>query len=177
MKKYQSGGKTSQATKLPKGSEIKLPPYQHKKTYEGSPYKSAADSTSKANKIIELERDFLAKHKAMREKTPKWGVETPEVDAARKRYERDPDVANYRLNPQGKYYSSEDYMKIHEEGRKRPGQQSDKYKKGGTIKNPTAMKKQKTAPKKKMSAKELEAMKKANTPMMKYGGKMGKKPC
>jgi hypothetical protein len=30
---------------------------------------------------------------------------------------------------------------------------------------------------KKMSAKEMEAMKKAKTPMMKYGGKMGKKPC
>jgi len=49
--------------------------------------------------------------------------------------------------------------------------------KGGTIKNQTTMKK-KPAPKKKMSAKEMEAMKKANnTPMMKYGGKMGKKSC
>ena len=49
------------------------------------------------------------------------------------------------------------------------------YKQGGTI-NPTTMK-NKPAPKKKMSAKEMEAMKKAKTPMMKYGGKMGKKPC
>ena len=49
------------------------------------------------------------------------------------------------------------------------------YKEGGTIKKQTM--KNKTAPKKKMSAKEMEAMKKAKTPMMKYGGKMGKKPC
>jgi hypothetical protein len=38
------------------------------------------------------------------------------------------------------------------------------------------MKKKKPADKK-MSAKEMEAMKKAKTPMMKSGGKMGKKPC
>lgn len=37
--------------------------------------------------------------------------------------------------------------------------------------------KNKPAPKKKMSAKEMEAMKKAKAPMMKYGGKMGKKSC
>jgi hypothetical protein len=63
-----------------------------------------------------------------------------------------------------------------------PGKKSDNisdnirpYKQGGTI-NPTTMK-NKPAPKKKMSAKEMEAMKKAKTPMMKYGGKMGKKSC
>ena len=63
-----------------------------------------------------------------------------------------------------------------------PGKKGDElgkpvlYKSGGTIK-PTTMKKQKTAPKSKMSAKEMEAMKKGKAPMMKYGGKMGKKPC
>ena len=55
-------------------------------------------------------------------------------------------------------------------------QPASNYKKGGSIKKPTTMK-NKPAPKKKMSAKEMEAMKKAKTPMMKYGGKMGKKPC
>jgi len=49
------------------------------------------------------------------------------------------------------------------------------YQQGGTIKKQTM--KNKPAPKKKMSAKEMEAMKKAKTPMMKYGGKMGKKSC
>lgn len=49
------------------------------------------------------------------------------------------------------------------------------YKSGGAIKKQTM--KNKPAPKKKMSAKEMEAMKKAKTPMMKYGGKMNKKSC
>jgi hypothetical protein len=37
--------------------------------------------------------------------------------------------------------------------------------------------KNKPAPKKKMSAKEMEAIKKSKMSTMKYGGKMGKKPC
>lgn len=126
--------------KYQKGSEIKLPPYPHKKTYAGSPYKSAEDSTIKANKIVELERDFLTKHKAMRTANPNWKVESKEVDAARKRYERDPDVANYRNDSQGKFYSSEDRRTIREKAN-RP---NDNYKKGGVVKK-TTMKKQNTS--------------------------------
>jgi len=126
--------------KYQKGSEIKLPPYPHKKTYAGSPYKSAEDSTIKANKIVELERDFNVKHKAMRTANPNWKRETPEVDAARKRYERDPDVANYRLDSKGKFYSSEDRRTIREKAN-RP---NDNYKKGGVVKK-TTMKKQNTS--------------------------------
>lgn len=160
MKKYQSGGKTS----------------------KGSAFKSASDSTTRTNSAINTMRNFEAARAAQKKNEgTNYKAENRNVTARRKVMERDPDVQRLR---QGTGYSPEDRKKAIVSSQQTPGgigfysgKRDEDYKKGGTIKNPTAMKKQKTAPKKKMSAKEMEAMKKANTPMMKYGGKMGKKSC
>lgn len=163
MKKYQSGGKNLSSPA--------------KKTYPGSKFASAEDSIQKTNRAINLERDFNAK--SIKDRKDNLKAESKATQEARSRNQRDPDVARLR---KGEGYSGADRNKALISARQTPGGMSlysgkrdEDYKSGGTIKKQTM--KNKPAPKKKMSAKEMEAMKKAKAPMMKYGGKMGKKPC
>lgn len=149
MKKYQSGGKASKAQ--PKN------------------FKSAQDSVQTARDISQRIRTF--------DRSPSYS------DSAREK--TDAEMLKSFLNSKGfggpkNRFSTTDKERIAKRAFHPLGAEMDKedpatnYKSGGTIKKQTM--KNKPAPKKKMSAKEMEAMKKAKTPMMKSGGKM-KKPC
>lgn len=162
MKKYQSGGKTSQATNTPK-KEVKSTKLindlnaQRKQNWE----KTQADHAKFLKDKAAKKAESLAKFNddALEAFVNRRGEQIRARNEAAKKWNNAPPPKFKPLPMTGS-----------------PGEFVP-YKEGGTIKNQTAMKKQKPAPKKKMSAKEMEAMKKAKTPMMKYGGKMGKKSC
>ncbi len=148
IKKYQSGGNVSKAQ--PKN------------------FKNAQDSVKTARGISQRLRDYsIAAEK---------GLSPAENSAAVKRLGQYLDSTDFKNR-----FSPEHKGHIIDRALERHGalldqfDPAEKYKSGGTIKKQTM--KNKPAPKKKMSAKEMEAMKKAKTPIMKYGGKMGKKPC
>ena len=173
MKKYQSGGKTSKATAK-------------------SNFSSPRDSVQTARDISSTVREYAKKsgefYNAYPSNRERPGAYTPRTftdaqqDSASVALGKYLDKKGFKKG-EGNKFSVADKNEISRRALTLRGELDDrespasKYKKGGTIKNQTSMKKQKPAPKKKVSAKEMEAMKKANTPMMKYGGKIGKKPC
>ena len=167
IKKYQSGGKTNTPKENP------AEPWRGNK----SKFDSPRDSVSAAREL-----SYKFRKAALLEEK---GKATPaQIDSAYNVYKKAADA--YGLGKENKGFSQKHKEKIFaralhhpigmlQDETESPSSFPDKYKTGGTIKKQTM--KNKPAPKKKMSAKEMEAMKKAKTPMMKYGGKMGKKSC
>lgn len=201
MKKYQSGGRQSCVTaggcskpapilrakpeverivaagidRQTRGNES-----ERRRLYQsaGIPYQSVAASTRPArtfdtstrptSTLTQTNRVVKTKPKVTPKAEPK--KEEPKSKTWDYYYGSTPSSRNLMKSSTTKLTDQEE-SNLREEWRNKTGF----YKKGGTIKKQTM--KNKPAPKKKMSAKEMEAMKKAKTPMMKHGGKMGKKPC
>lgn len=175
MKKYQSGGKNSPAkpkpVPLPKKASDKPKPVSYKQggTIKPKNFKSAQDSVQTARDISQRIRTF--------DRSPAYSDSATE--------KTDAEMLGSFLKSKGfggpnDRFSTKDKEKIATRALHPLGAEMDRedpatnYKSGGTIKKQTM--KNKPAPKKKMSTKEMEATKKGKTPMMKYGGKM-KKPC